>query len=205
MYSLEDFFLKSWTYFVWNIKHFPSNKKEKFSTLIFVKITNYLRNMFNNVNILKVIFSKWNRINYVESITLIKLICKMFAMIMFQCLWWRKTGFGSLERKREKTIHLFFRQCGSAKTFVWIFRFWKHVRCKLQVNKLLFYSNYSIILLFYSQLFDGHFDTTVGLKVEPSSYENIARTIGCSPSDVLFLTDVVKGLFFLFILLSIII
>lgn len=44
-----------------------------------------------------------------------------------------------------------------------------------------------------SQLFDGHFDTNIGAKVESKSYEKIAERIGCSPEDVMFLTDVARG------------
>ncbi|KAK7573500.1 hypothetical protein V9T40_010691 [Parthenolecanium corni] len=78
----------------------------------------------------------------------------------------------ALARWKEKGKKLFIYSSGS-----------------VEAQKLLFgYSDFGNML----DLFDGHFDTTVGLKVEPSSYENIARTIGCSPSDVLFLTDVVK-------------
>lgn len=43
------------------------------------------------------------------------------------------------------------------------------------------------------QLFDGHFDTTLGAKVEGKSYERIAERIGCQPEEVTFLTDVTRG------------
>ncbi|XP_075854711.1 enolase-phosphatase E1 isoform X2 [Microcebus murinus] len=39
-------------------------------------------------------------------------------------------------------------------------------------------------------LVDGHFDTKVGHKVESESYRKIADSIGCSPNNILFLTDV---------------
>jgi enolase-phosphatase E1 len=38
-------------------------------------------------------------------------------------------------------------------------------------------------------LFSGYFDTTVGGKLEPRSYEAIARAIELSPRDILFLSD----------------
>lgn len=46
---------------------------------------------------------------------------------------------------------------------------------------------------FFFQLFDGHFDTNIGAKVESKSYENIAERIGCQPEEIMFLTDVSRG------------
>lgn len=43
------------------------------------------------------------------------------------------------------------------------------------------------------QLFDGHFDTSIGAKVESKSYERIAERIGCQPEEITFLTDVTRG------------
>lgn len=43
------------------------------------------------------------------------------------------------------------------------------------------------------QVFDGHFDTTIGTKVECKSYERIAERIGCPPEEITFLTDVARG------------
>ncbi|XP_053559331.1 enolase-phosphatase E1 [Bombina bombina] len=43
-----------------------------------------------------------------------------------------------------------------------------------------------------SELLDGHFDTTIGHKVESESYRNIAKNIGCCPNNILFLTDITK-------------
>ncbi|CAK9814240.1 Enolase-phosphatase E1 [Anthophora quadrimaculata] len=40
--------------------------------------------------------------------------------------------------------------------------------------------------------FSGYFDTEVGAKEESSSYKNILSKIGAEPSNVIFLTDVVK-------------
>lgn len=39
----------------------------------------------------------------------------------------------------------------------------------------------------------GYFDTNVGLKQEQLSYEKIVKEVGCEPSDILFLTDIVNG------------
>ncbi|WON76362.1 acireductone synthase [Serratia sp. UGAL515B_01] len=39
-------------------------------------------------------------------------------------------------------------------------------------------------------LFSGYFDTHVGAKRETASYQNIARTIGISPAELLFLSDI---------------
>ncbi|XP_061555145.1 enolase-phosphatase E1 [Phycodurus eques] len=41
-------------------------------------------------------------------------------------------------------------------------------------------------------LFDGHFDTAVGAKVDAKSYERIAERIGCAPEEITFLTDVTR-------------
>ncbi|XP_042192896.1 enolase-phosphatase E1 [Callorhinchus milii] len=42
------------------------------------------------------------------------------------------------------------------------------------------------------ELFNGHFDTKIGSKVEMESYKQIAQSIGCSTDTILFLTDVTK-------------
>ncbi|KAM8939357.1 enolase-phosphatase E1 [Pelodytes ibericus] len=58
----------------------------------------------------------------------------------------------------------------------------------VEAQKLLFgYSMEGDLLKF----FDGHFDTTIGHKVESESYTNIAKSIGCSTENILFLTDVI--------------
>lgn len=49
------------------------------------------------------------------------------------------------------------------------------------------------LFFFPFQLFDGHFDTTLGAKVEGKSYERIAERIGCQPEEITFLTDVTRG------------
>ncbi|KAG4075718.1 hypothetical protein HA402_003543 [Bradysia odoriphaga] len=38
----------------------------------------------------------------------------------------------------------------------------------------------------------GYFDTNVGMKQDQLSYEKIVKEVGCEPSDILFLTDIVK-------------
>ncbi|KAM4810317.1 enolase-phosphatase E1 isoform 2-T2 [Rhinophrynus dorsalis] len=59
----------------------------------------------------------------------------------------------------------------------------------VEAQKLLFGYSIEGDLL---ELFDGHFDTTIGHKVESQSYRNIAHSIGCSPENILFLTDITK-------------
>ncbi|KAM9677888.1 enolase-phosphatase E1 isoform 2-T3 [Trichechus inunguis] len=57
----------------------------------------------------------------------------------------------------------------------------------VEAQKLLFgHSTEGDIL----ELFDGHFDTKIGHKVESESYRKIADSIGCSTNNILFLTDV---------------
>lgn len=46
-----------------------------------------------------------------------------------------------------------------------------------------------------AQLFSGNFDTKIGAKVEADSYRNIITEIGVPANEILFLTDVAKGLF----------
>ena len=40
----------------------------------------------------------------------------------------------------------------------------------------------------------AYFDTTIGTKTDPSSYEEIARKLECSPAEVVFISDVVSEL-----------
>lgn len=59
----------------------------------------------------------------------------------------------------------------------------------VEAQKLLFgYSVHGDLLKY----FNGFFDTEVGAKQESDSYKNILSKIGGKPSDVVFLTDVVK-------------
>ncbi|XP_073686071.1 enolase-phosphatase E1 isoform X2 [Garra rufa] len=76
-------------------------------------------------------------------------------------------------------------------------RRWRHRGLKVYIyssgsveaQKLLFgYSVQGDLL----DLFDGHFDTNIGAKVESKSYENIAERIGCQPEEIMFLTDVTR-------------
>ncbi|KAJ3070269.1 Enolase-phosphatase E1 [Podochytrium sp. JEL0797] len=56
-------------------------------------------------------------------------------------------------------------------------------------QKLLFkYSDAGDLL----PMFKGHYDTLIGSKLEAKSYVNIAKSIGVSPSEILFLSDNVK-------------
>ncbi|KAG8593661.1 hypothetical protein GDO81_000917 [Engystomops pustulosus] len=59
----------------------------------------------------------------------------------------------------------------------------------VEAQKLLFGYSIEGDLL---ELFHGHFDTTVGSKVESDSYRRIADKIGCSTENILFLTDIIK-------------
>ncbi|GCB60158.1 hypothetical protein scyTo_0011080, partial [Scyliorhinus torazame] len=59
----------------------------------------------------------------------------------------------------------------------------------VEAQKLLFGYSVEGDLL---ELFDGHFDTKIGSKVEMESYRRIAQDIGCSTDNILFLTDVTK-------------
>ncbi|GAA6219175.1 enolase-phosphatase E1 [Lates japonicus] len=59
----------------------------------------------------------------------------------------------------------------------------------VEAQKLLFgYSVEGDVL----DLFDGHFDTSIGAKVDGKSYERIAERIGCQPEEITFLTDVTR-------------
>ncbi|XP_048453090.1 enolase-phosphatase E1 isoform X2 [Rhincodon typus] len=59
----------------------------------------------------------------------------------------------------------------------------------VEAQKLLFGYSVEGDLL---ELFDGHFDTKIGSKVKAESYREIAKNIGCSTDNILFLTDVTK-------------
>lgn len=59
----------------------------------------------------------------------------------------------------------------------------------VEAQKLLFGYSVEGDLL---DLFDGHFDTNIGLKVESKSYTRIAERIGCAPEEIMFLTDVTR-------------
>ncbi len=61
----------------------------------------------------------------------------------------------------------------------------------VQAQKLLFaHTGYGDL----TPLFSGYFDTTVGAKKEASSYHKIAQTIGFTPGDILFLSDIKEEL-----------
>ncbi|KAM3580642.1 enolase-phosphatase E1 [Umbelopsis sp. WA50703] len=75
---------------------------------------------------------------------------------------------------------------------------WKHNGCKIYIyssgsvpaQKLLFGHSDKGDLLPY---FSGHFDTSIGSKIESSSYNAIAQDISTQPSEILFVSDNVKG------------
>ncbi|KAF9125604.1 Enolase-phosphatase E1, partial [Mortierella sp. 14UC] len=72
-------------------------------------------------------------------------------------------------------------------------------RWKAEGKKLYIYSSGSIgaqkLLFGYSEkgdllhYFSGHYDTTIGLKIESESYTKIAADIGLDPARILFLSD----------------
>lgn len=45
----------------------------------------------------------------------------------------------------------------------------------------------------------GYFDTGIGMKQEKTSYEKIIENLTLTPEEITFLTDIVKGLFILFL------
>ncbi|KAM3831995.1 enolase-phosphatase E1 [Vipera latastei] len=59
----------------------------------------------------------------------------------------------------------------------------------VEAQKLLFGNSTEGDLL---ELFDGHFDTKIGPKVDSESYQRIAASIGCATNNILFLTDVTQ-------------
>ena len=78
------------------------------------------------------------------------------------------------ERLASKAIKLYIYSSGS-----------------IEAQKLLYkYSLKGDLLPFIS----GHFDTTSGLKVNMTSYQNILGALNKRPEQVLFLTDIVRGL-----------
>ncbi|KAI8579442.1 hypothetical protein K450DRAFT_271982 [Umbelopsis ramanniana AG] len=74
---------------------------------------------------------------------------------------------------------------------------WKQQGCKIYIyssgsvpaQKLLFGHSVKGDLLPY---FSGHFDTSIGSKIESSSYIAISKAIEANPSDILFVSDNVK-------------
>lgn len=73
-----------------------------------------------------------------------------------------------------------------------------HIICADYILEVVVLKHFSKCLL---QLFDGHFDTNIGAKVESKSYEKIAERIGCSPEDIMFLTDVTRGGYKVYVIL----
>nr|XP_057920943.1 enolase-phosphatase E1 [Doryrhamphus excisus] len=59
----------------------------------------------------------------------------------------------------------------------------------VEAQKLLFAHSVEGDVL---DLFDGHFDTAIGAKVDAKSYKRIAERIGCPPEEITFLTDVTR-------------
>merc|ERR1712137_1290617 len=79
------------------------------------------------------------------------------------------------------------------------FKKWKEMEIPIYIyssgsvgaQKLLFGNSTHGDLLPY---ISGHFDTTIGLKVESASYKKICENIKLNPSEVLFVTDSLKEL-----------
>ncbi|XP_061822317.1 enolase-phosphatase E1 [Nerophis lumbriciformis] len=59
----------------------------------------------------------------------------------------------------------------------------------VEAQKLLFAHSVEGDVL---DLFDGHFDTTIGAKVDAKSYERMAERMGCPAEEITFLTDVTR-------------
>ncbi|XP_037072566.1 enolase-phosphatase E1-like [Pollicipes pollicipes] len=66
---------------------------------------------------------------------------------------------------------------------------WIYSSGSIAAQKLLFEHTPHGSLL---QQFSGHFDTTTGPKTEQESYSKIAKAIGCSPDQIMFVTDIPK-------------
>lgn len=80
----------------------------------------------------------------------------------------------ALERWHERGIRLYVYSSGS-----------------VHAQKLLFgHTRWGDL----NPLFDGHFDTRIGAKVDSDSYRRIASEIGLDPGEVLFLSDSEKEL-----------
>ncbi|CAG8664956.1 4809_t:CDS:2 [Acaulospora morrowiae] len=114
-----------------------------------------------------------------------KLNRKIAALKSFQGYMWRG-GYESgelkgivyqdvieaLKRWREIGIKIYIYSSGS-----------------IAAQKLLFgYSDNGNLLEYFS----GHFDTTIGSKLEKQSYEDIAKEVKFEPTEILFLSDNVK-------------
>lgn len=113
--------------------------------------------------------------------------------MLLQYLWRRTYHFTKMEKRiRHSIVHLFLRFCYSSETFIWLFWLWWSITSNFQIT---IYNQY-LSLSFFQQLLDGHFDTNVGAKTEKSSYGTIAKSINQTPSSILFLTDIPKGLVF---------
>ncbi|RLW00868.1 hypothetical protein DV515_00008485 [Chloebia gouldiae] len=99
------------------------------------------------------------------------------------------------EEECQRDVGLLRKQVKIFEDVVPAIRKWREAGMKVYIyssgsveaQKLLFgYSTEGDIL----ELFDGHFDTKIGPKVESESYRRIAASIGCATNNILFLTDV---------------
>ena len=90
-------------------------------------------------------------------------------------------------------------ETGKLKAPVYKDAYDKMIEWKNKGYKLYIYSSGSTTAqkLFFSHtefgnildLFSGHFDTKIGSKKDPTSYQKIAQTIGLKPDEILFLSD----------------
>lgn len=118
-----------------------------------------------------------------------------------------------MEGTGTEGIYLLFWKRGGSETPLWILCWRRCFRCKYFLTNnlqklsrsLLVHCTFKMLLTvcfcwwdfsFPFQLFEGHFDTTLGAKVEGKSYERIAERIGCQPEEIMFLTDVTRGKFY---------
>ncbi|KAM4710553.1 enolase-phosphatase E1 [Discoglossus pictus] len=110
---------------------------------------------------------------------------KTTALKQLQGHMWRSAYVtGQLRGEVYEDVGLAIRKWREAGLKVYIYS-----SGSIEAQKLLFgYSMEGDLL----ELFDGHFDTTSGHKVESESYRNIAKSIGCQTKNILFLTDITK-------------
>ncbi|KAG2218707.1 hypothetical protein INT45_002415 [Circinella minor] len=110
---------------------------------------------------------------------------KIGALKAFQGLMW-KDGYASGELRGEiyDDVIPLLKQWKSAGKDMYIYSSGSVPAQKLIVG----YSDKGDL----TEYFSGYFDTSIGLKVESTSYEKIAQEIGKSPSRILFVSDNIK-------------
>ncbi|CAI2168167.1 5547_t:CDS:1 [Funneliformis geosporum] len=109
---------------------------------------------------------------------------KIGSLKSFQGFMW-ESGFESGELKGEifdDVLEAFKRWKGIIQIFI-------YSSGSINAQKLIFKNSDKGDL---SSYIDGYFDTTIGSKLEKSSYINIAKEIKVEPNEILFLSDNVK-------------